>query len=1033
MSEFQENAPAPTKPRRGKGWVIGLGAVVVLVGGGTLAAPYLLDQAKYKALIQDKVAEATGYSVNWKGNIGISLLPLPGVNLNELTVLNGKTQILQLKEAEVRVALMPLLSGTVKIESVSLNEPQVTLVVDKQGRSTWMTEKLAKGDEAGTADGETAQSGEKEAGSKPAEISLDALKINKGYLKFTNQQTGSVQEIKDLSSTIRAESVTGPFAAKGDMVYGKNKIEFDAKAGKIDGNQKSYPVSFKVELPDTKVKAEYAGVIAATEPMLVDGEITLLADDLAKTVEALSGTKPELPEGIGGTTEMKGKIVYDGTKAGLTNLRLGVGELAYTGSVSVSDLKAEAPVLSVNLEPQSNNKDAASSPLVAALKDLAIKGLGTYKNGQASIKDGQITFRGQKIAIDGSYTPAQGEGRPGIDLSVRADTLNVDELTGSVTEVKNNKAGLSKDGKDKVAAPAANADALKGQSLPFDGHVKANIAKLIFGGQAYTPLNADIVSKGNALTINSLTVGGVEGANISAKGRIGDLAALSGIDINASVQVADADTLLQKFKIEKPAALPGKIGAASLNGTFKGSLETLAFDGTVSALKFGVTAKGTVAQPMKEPQIDKVSLRIQHPQFVDAIRTFQPGFGGAPSFRGPLDLSANIDLVSSKYKVSGIKGNLGATSVAGNLDLATGGSRPSASGALTFGDLVFDATKSGGATSSGGGAGGTSAPASSGGRWSTAPIDTGWMKSFDADLTIKANSITQDYWKLNNANLSFAMADGVLTVRDLSAGMFGGSVLMNGEVKSGSPVSLKFAMNAKNVDARQLQSALTSKPSDTLNGTIANVAIDLASSGGSVSGLVNALSGKGEMAGRNIIIKGIDVAQLAETAKGSFKPLERAGSLFTTFQNGQTQFDTFDATFPIQNGVANFTQLVFDGPRAKIDGKGNVNLPRWTVDLTNTVTVKGTDIPPFDVTIKGPLDNPLQAGGNIIEDYLRAKAQKKIEKLLVNEIEKRFGGGKAAETAAPDAAADGTVAPAPAPKASKEEKAIKALQGLFGQ
>ena len=1028
MSEFQENAPATAKPRRRKGWMIGVGVVALLVGGGTLAAPYLLDQAKYKALIQEKVTEATGYSVDWKGNIGISILPLPGVNLNELTVLNGKTQILQLKEAEVRVALMPLLSGNIQIESVSLDEPQVTLIVDKQGRSSWMTEKMAKGEDA--APQETQESADGGEASKPAEITLDALKINKGYLKFTNEQTGAMQEIKDLSSTIRAESMTGPFAAKGDMVYGKNKIAFDAKAGKIDGNQKSYPVSFKVELPDSKVKAEYGGVIAATDPMLVDGDVTLLADDLAKTVEALSGAKPELPDGIGGATEVKGKILFDGTKAALSNLRVAVGELAYTGSVAVNDLKADAPALSVNLVPQPNNKDSASSPLVAALKDLAIKGMGTYKNGQATIKDGEITFRGQKIDVDGSFSPAQGEGRPTINLAVRANTLNADELTGSTPEVKPAKATLAKDEKGK-ALPAADAKSLQGMSLPFDGQVKANIAKLIFGGQAYTPLNADIVSKGNALTINSLTVGGVEGANISAKGRIGDLAALSGIDLTASVQVADADALLQKFKVEKPEALPKKIGAASLNGAFKGSLESLAFDGTVSALKFGITAKGTVAQPMKEPKVDKVALRIQHPQFVEAIRTFQPGFAGAPSFRGPLDLSAAIDLDGSKYKVSGIKGNLGSTSVAGNLDLSTGGSRPSAAGALNFGDLVFDATKSGGSSSGASSGGGSSAPASSGERWSTAPIDTAWMKSFDADLTIKANSITQDYWKLNNANLSFAMNDGALTVRDLSAGMFGGSVLMNGEVKSGSPVALKFAMNAKNVDARQLQSALTSKVSDTLNGTIASVVIDISSSGSSVAALVNALSGKGTMEGRNIIIKGIDVAQLAETAKGSFKPLERAGSLFGSFQNGQTQFDTFDATFPIAQGVANFTQLTFDGPRAKIDGKGTVNLPRWTIDLTNTVTVKGTDIPPFDVTIKGPLDNPLQAGGNIIEDYLRAKAQKKIEKLLVNEIEKRFGGGKAADAVAP--AADGTVATEPAPKASKEEKAIKALQGLFGQ
>lgn len=1030
MSEFQETAPAAAKPRRGKGWLIGLGAVVVLVGGGTLAAPYLLDQAKYKALIQDKVAEATGYSVDWKGNIGISILPMPGVDLNELTVFNGKTQILQLKQAEVRVALMPLLSGNIQISSVSLDEPQVTLVVDRQGRSTWMTEKISKGEDQAkpSCEGEDCTA-EQAQDSKPAEITLDALKINKGYLKFTNEQTKSVQELKDLNSIIRAESMTGPFAAKGDMVYGKNKIAYDAKAGKIDGNQKSYPVSFKVELPDSKVKAEYAGVIA-TAGLLVDGEITLLADDLANTMQALSGTKPQLPDGIGGATEVKSKILYDGGKADLSNLRLAVGELAYTGGVSVSDLKAEAPSLAVSLAPQPNNNNTASSPLVAALKDLSVKGLGTYKNGQASIRDGEITFRGQKIMLDGSFSPAEGEGRPNIDLAVRADTINADELTGAVPSAKPAKSTLAK-GEKASALPASDAKSLQGMSLPFDGHVKANIAKLIFGGQAYTPLNADIVSKGNALTINSLTVGGVEGANISAKGRIGDLSALSGIDLTTSVQVADADALLQKFKVEKPEALPKKIGAASLNGAFKGSLENLAFDGTLSALKFGVTAKGTVAQPLKQPALDKVTLRVQHPQFVEAIRTFQPGFAGAPSFRGPLDLSAAIDLDGSNYKVSGIKGNLGATSIAGNLDLATGGSRPSAAGALTFGDLVFDATKSGGSAPSGSAGGSAPAAASSGERWSSAPIDTAWMKSFDADLTIKANSITQGYWKLSNANLSFALADGALNVRDLSAGMFGGSVLMNGQVKSGSPLSLTFAMNAKNVDARQLQSALTSKVADTLNGTIANVAIDLSSSGASVAALVNALNGKGSMEGRNIIIKGIDIAQLAETAKGSFKPLERAGSLFSSFQNGQTQFDTFDANFPIQNGVANFTQLAFDGPRAKIEGKGNVNLPRWTVDLTNTVTVKGTDIPPFDVTIKGPLDNPLQAGGNIIEDYLRAKAQKKIEKLLVNEIEKRFGGGKAAETAAP--AADGTVATEPAPKASKEEKAIKALQGLFGQ
>lgn len=365
-------------------------------------------------------------------------------------------------------------------------------------------------------------------------------------------------------------------------------------------------------------------------------------------------------------------------------------------------------------------------------------------------------------------------------------------------------------------------------------------------------------------------------------------------------------------------------------------------------------------------------------------------------------------------------------------------------GDLSFGDLVFDATRSAssGASSS---TGSKAAPAGSGARWSSQPIDTAWMNSMDADIAVKAKSITQDQWKLSNANLSFNLNGGTLDIRDVSAGMFGGTAKMNGKVKS-APLGVDFSMQADNVDARQLHSALTGAPADKISGTISSFNLAVNSTGASPSALVKALGGKGDMAGSQIVIKGIDAAQLAETAKGSFKPLERAGNLYNTFQGGQTEFDTMDVAFAIQNGVATFSQLKLDGPRALIQGKaGNINLPRWTIDLTTTVTVKDTDIPPFDITVKGPLDNPLQAGGNIIEDYLRQKAQKKVEKLIGKELEKRFGipFGQSAEQAAPSevspaTGADGTAVPDSAPaeeaprKQSKEEKAIRALQGILG-
>jgi hypothetical protein len=242
--------------------------------------------------------------------------------------------------------------------------------------------------------------------------------------------------------------------------------------------------------------------------------------------------------------------------------------------------------------------------------------------------------------------------------------------------------------------------------------------------------------------------------------------------------------------------------------------------------------------------------------------------------------------------------------------------------------------------------------------------------------------------------------------------------------------------------------------------------------GVSPAALVQSLSGQGSLTGNNIIIKGVDAAKLAEAARGSFKPLERAGGLFTSFQEGSTRFDSLNAAFAITSGVVNFSEIKFDGVTSSIVSKGNLNLPRWTIDLTNTMTVKNTDIPPFDFKISGPLDNPLQTGGSIIENYLRDRAMKKVEKLIGNELEKHLGselGGALggvlgipkkeqptapvtapAETTEPQPVAPAEPAPAPAgtapatpeeaigniikdPSNIKTDDAVKALEGLFGQ
>lgn len=1047
--------PPRAKTGSGKKWLMAGVALAVLVGGVGLAAPMFLDQAKYKDLIKEKVTSATGYSVDWQGDVAISLLPLPSVALDELTLKNGSVQIASFKSAEVNIALMPLLSKKVEVTSVELVEPDVSLVIDKSGKPNWMTDKLSKQSD-GKSDADTGSSGQSETKSTAPQVSVDSLKIIGGKLKFKNEQAGGTQEIENLNAQLRAETLTGPYALKGDVAYTGKKIEFDVKAGKLDGNQNSYPLNAKINFPELKLNAEYAGVVAAPAPLKLDGEFTLAADDLANTVSAFSGSKPNLPDGIGGELQLKTNLFYDGQEARLDTLRLAVGDLAYTGEVAVKKLGSEAPPLTVDLKPESGAAGDAKDGIVAVLKDLSLKGTGTFANNRVAIDDGHIALKDQKVAVSGTYALAETGKRPKIDMTIKANKLDVDSLMGALA----GKTAAKPQAKENDAAPTEETVIevpARGFALPFDGKLNAEIGSLVSGGKTYAPVNANIVSSGNALTIKNLDVGLPAKAKLSANGKVGKLAALSDFDINGSLQMADAEAFAQTMNVTLPQ-MSQKIGALSVNSTLKGSLDKIAFNGSLSALKFDLSGKGTVTTPLDGPAVSGLQFAVKHPSLIGAIQTFQPTFAGNTTLRGPLDLSGMINWEDKSYKLTGLKGTLGSTTAEGNIALNAGGAKPEVSGDLAFGDLVFDATKSSGSTPANSAAGGkkaAAAPASSTARWSGEAIDTSWMNSFNADLDIKARSITQDLWKLNNANLSFVLQDGKLTVSDMSAAMFGGQVALSGNVKSGvkkgDPLAMALAMNASNVDAQKLQSALTSKPSDTVQGIIQKFKVDIASNGASPSALVNALNGQGEMSGKDLIIKGIDAAQLAETAKGSFKPLERAGSLYSTFQSGQTQFDNFISTFGIQSGVVNFTQMEFDGAKANITGVGQVNLPRWTIDMKNTITVKGTDIPPFDITIRGPLDSPLQTGGSIIEQYLRQKAQKKIEKLIGKELEKRFGiplgqDSNAVPAEQVPASGDGGVTatdpqaqPEPKPlkpkdaaKKAVEEEAVKALQGLFG-
>ena len=116
--------------------VIGVLVVVVLVGGTILALPFLLDLNKYQDQYKPLLEDALNRKVQLQ-DIRLTIWPQIGAKVAGFSVLDdpgfGSSPFASLTSLEVGVKLMPLLSGKVEVENITLRNPVITVIKNKNG------------------------------------------------------------------------------------------------------------------------------------------------------------------------------------------------------------------------------------------------------------------------------------------------------------------------------------------------------------------------------------------------------------------------------------------------------------------------------------------------------------------------------------------------------------------------------------------------------------------------------------------------------------------------------------------------------------------------------------------------------------------------------------------------------------------------------------------------------------------------------------------------------------------------------------
>ncbi|MFQ5957851.1 MAG: AsmA family protein [Alphaproteobacteria bacterium] len=318
------------------------GALVMLIVAAAVALPFVVDLNDYRDVIAAEVRSATGRDLRIEGSIDLSVLPAPTVAVNGVRLANvaGATarDMMSVKAAEARIALLPLLRGEVQVESFTLVEPVVELEVLADGSANWRFATGGGGGEATAAP---------KAGGAGA-VRFDSVVIENGTVVYRDQRRGVVERIAGLDVAAGADSLAGPFHAEGGLVARGTALAFKLVVGAIE--RRSIPIGLDLEIPSAEASASFTGLLSeASADARLNGKIKAQGASLAAVVAALDPAAAALPlEALGGHPfNLTATVAASAAAAGFNDIAFELNGMQGTGAVSAAF--AGAPQVDVAL------------------------------------------------------------------------------------------------------------------------------------------------------------------------------------------------------------------------------------------------------------------------------------------------------------------------------------------------------------------------------------------------------------------------------------------------------------------------------------------------------------------------------------------------------------------------------------------------------------------------------------------------------------------------------------------------------------
>jgi AsmA protein len=197
--------------------------LVVLIGVA-IALPFIIDPNDYKGQIIELVKKNTGRQLDIPGDIKLSVFPWLGVELGAVSLGNaqgfGTDPMLRLESMDVRVQLLPLLQGKVRLGHVTLRGLDLKLARNKDGLTNWGD--LIKPKPGTQPPGTPAEKSPTETlprGAPLAALALEGMTLSNARINWQDDTRDQHYTLHDLNLTVGAIAPDHPFPLEAEMQY----------------------------------------------------------------------------------------------------------------------------------------------------------------------------------------------------------------------------------------------------------------------------------------------------------------------------------------------------------------------------------------------------------------------------------------------------------------------------------------------------------------------------------------------------------------------------------------------------------------------------------------------------------------------------------------------------------------------------------------------------------------------------------------------------------------------------------------------